>query len=138
MRTAVYNPLSFRKKIGMKSFFSWFLTILLIAAVAAALTVPGDEKFVQFIGKDKGGDTMSCKPVIEKTTPVKVIVKIFSLHRVSYCEVNKSPAGTVPVRIAGTGSGDSTAAKITRLKLAVPKITLSETYLGLFGRFWKL
>lgn len=122
----------------MKNFFSWLLTIIIIAAIAAAFTVPGDEKFAEFINKNKGGDTLSCKPIIGKSAPVKVIVKIFSFHKVSYCEVSKSPAGTVPARIAGKGSGDSTAAKIARLKLTVPKIIRSETYLGLFGRFWKL
>jgi hypothetical protein len=122
----------------VKNFFSWLFAIIIVAAVVAAFTIPGEEKFVQFINKNRGGDTLSCKPIIGKTTEAKAIVKIFSFHKVSYCEVNKSPAGTVPVRIAGTGSGDSTAVKIARLKLTVPKITRSETYLGLYGRFWKL
>ena len=35
---------------------------------------------------NKGGDTMSCKPIIGKTTEIKLLVKLASIKYVSYCE----------------------------------------------------
>ena len=78
------------------------------------------------MNKDKGGDTMSCKPIIGKTTEIKFLVKIASIKYVSYCEPGSSLQLT----------GKSGAKR--KLNYTIPKITHSETYLGLFGRFWKL
>ena len=107
-------------------FFSWLGTILIILLIIAAITAPGDQKFSEFINKDIGGDTMSCKPIIKKSTEIKLLVSVASIKYVSYCE-----PGT-PLQLA-----DKTGNKKT-LKYNIPKITSSETYLGLFGRFWKL
>jgi hypothetical protein len=118
-------------KLHMK-FFSWLGTILAIAIIIAAITAPGDKKFENFVAKDKGGDTMSCKPIIGKSTSFKALVKICSFHSVSYCENNTAP---VKLKIAGKKplGKDSTG-----INFILPKITHSERYLGLFGRFWKL
>ena len=117
-------------------FLSWFGTILIILIITAAITAPGEQKFGNFINKNKGGDTMHCKPIIGKTTQVKMVVKILSIHRVNYCDLNKSSPPGVSVRMGKrTGGGDTGK---PALKLSVPVVTGSETYLGLFGRFWKI
>lgn len=107
-------------------FFSWLGTIFIILLVIAAITAPGDQKFSNFITKDKGGDTMSCKPIIGKSTEIKLLVKLASIKNVSYCESGS------PLRLTDK-KGDTRT-----LNYTIPKITRSETYLGLFGRFWKI
>ncbi len=107
-------------------FFSWLGTILIILLVIAAITAPGDQKFTEFINKDKGGDTMSCKPIIGKGTEIKFLVRIASVKYVNYCETGS------PLQLT-----DKTGNK-RALNYTIPKITSSETYLGLFGRFWKI
>jgi hypothetical protein len=103
-------------------------TILVILLIIAAITAPGDQKFSDFVNKDKGGDTMSCKPVIGKSTEIKLFVRIASIKYVSYCETNKAP-----FRL-----GDKRNGEAKTLNYIIPKITSTETYLGLFGRFWKI
>jgi hypothetical protein len=107
-------------------FFSWLGTILIILLVIAAITAPGDQKFTEFINKDKGADTMSCKPIINKSTEIKLLVRVASIKYVSYCEPG------APLQLADK-AGNKKA-----LNYTIPKITSSETYLGLFGHFWKL
>lgn len=107
-------------------FFSWLGVILVVLLIIASITSPSDKKFTDFVDKDMGGDTMSCKPIIGKTTEIKLFVKLASIKYVSFCD------GQMPLIINGkTGKKIST-------NYNVPKITRSETYLGLFGRFWKI
>ena len=113
------------RNITMK-FFSWLGIILIILLIVAAITAPRDQKFTDFINKDKGGDTMSCKPIMGKSTEIKLLVRIASVKYVSYCETGG------PLRLK-----DKTGETRT-LSYIIPKITRSETYLGLFGQFWKL
>lgn len=119
-------------------FFSWLLTLLIIAVVIAAFTAPGDKKFEEFINKHKGGDTLTCKPIIGDSRSAKILaVRLFSFHSVSYCEVQKTNGKKISLKIAGKeNSSDSVAVAIGNI--TVPKITHSENYLGLFGRFWQL
>ena len=105
-------------------FFSWLSVILVILLIIAAITSPGDQN-ADFINKDKSGDTMSWKPIIGKTTEIKLI-KLASIKYVSYGESRS------PLRLADK-RGDTRTRNYT-----IPKITRSETYLGLFDRFWKL
>lgn len=107
-------------------FLSWLGVILVLLVMMAAITSPGDKKVMEFINKDKGGDTMNCKPVIGKTTEIKLLVKFASIKNVSYCG---SPSPLV--------INDKTGRKITTT-YPIPKITHSENYPGLFGRFWKI
>ena len=107
-------------------FFSWLGVILVLLLITAAFTSPGDKKFTEFINKEKGGDTMRCKPIIGKTTEIKLLVKLASVKYVSYCEPGTALQMT-----------DKTGAK-RAFNYSIPKITRSETYLGLFGLFWKL
>jgi hypothetical protein len=101
-------------------FFSWLGTILVILLIIAAITAPGEQKFTNYINKDKGGDTMSCKPIIGKSTRIKLLATICTVETVSFCEEQKQTI------------------KIGNNSYIVPKITHTETYLGLFGRFWKI
>ena len=107
-------------------FLSWLGVILIVLAIIASFTSPNDKKFTEFINKDKGGDTMRCKPIIYKSTDIKLLVKLASIKYVSYCE------SLTPLVM-----NDKTGNKITT-NYSIPKITHTETYLGLFGRFWKL
>ena len=107
-------------------FFSWLGTLLIIVLIIAAITAPGDQKFADFINNDKGGDTMSCKPIVGKTTEIKFLVRIASVKYVSFCETG------APLRLKGKTGNTRT------LNYAIQNITITETYLGLFGRFWKL
>jgi len=109
-------------------FFSWLGTILIILLITAAITTQGDQKFSNFINKDKGGDTMSCKPIIGKSTEIKLLARIASIKYVSYCETNKAP-----FRINDKRNGEAKT-----LNYIIPKIIYTETYLGLFGHFWKI
>ena len=122
---SVLNNVSFLKHYKMK-FFSWLGTILIILLVIAAITDPGDQKFSEFINKEKGSDTMSCKPIINKSTEIKLLVRVASIKYVSYCEPGS------PLQLTDK-NGNKKA-----LNLTIPKVTSNETYLGLFGRFWKL
>lgn len=118
--------------------FSWLAAILIIAVVIAALTVPGDKKFTDFINRNKGGDTMTCKPVIGKNTAAKAFsVKLFSFHSVSYCEASPETDIRPFIRRKTTVSVDSSQTASAK-KFPLLKITLTENYLGLFGKFWKL
>ena len=107
-------------------FLSWLGVILIVLLIIASITSPGDKKFTDFVNKDKGGDTMSCKPIIGKTTEIKLLVKLASIKYVSYCETGS------PLLLT-----DKTGIK-RKTNYSIPKITHNETYLGLFGRFWKI
>ena len=107
-------------------FFSWLGVILVLLLIIAAISSPGDQKFTDFLNKDKGGDTMICKPIMGKTTEIKLLVKLASVKYVSFCETVSS------LQLKGKTGGTRT------LNYTIPKITSSEIYLGLFGRFWKL
>jgi hypothetical protein len=100
--------------------FSWLGFIFVILIIIAFITAPNDKKFTEFINKDKGGDTLSCKPIIGKSNRIKLLVTICSIETVSFCNDQKQ------------------AIKIGNNSYTVPKIIRTETYLGLFGRFWKI
>lgn len=121
----MFKPVTFRKFLIMKA-GSWFFTILILLLIIAAITAPGNKKFENFIAKDKGGDTMNCKPIINKSTEIKLLIKIASVNYVGYCDSKQQ------LSIRGKNG------ELINTKYNVPRITHSETYLGLFGKFWKL
>jgi hypothetical protein len=94
----------------MKSFF----ILLLIAALAALLTVPGQDKFDKYLAK-KGKDAAVCIGGKRHYS-----YKLFSIDYVDYCEagVITSQPGLRP--LPGLNK------------------TRTDKYLGLFGTFWKL
>lgn len=93
----------------MKSFF----ILLLIAVLAALLTVPGQDKFNKYLAK-KGKDAAVCIGGKRHYS-----YKLFSIDYVDYCE-----AGVVTNQQVRPLSGFNT--------------TRTDKYLGLFGTFWKL
>ena len=107
-------------------FLSWLGTILIILLIIAAFTAPGEKKFENFIATEKGGDTMSCKPIINKATEIKAFIRVASINYVSYCDSKQ------PLIIKGQ-NGES-----IQTKYSLPNVTRREKYLGLFGKFWKL
>lgn len=107
-------------------FFSWLGVILVLLLIIATVTVPGDKKFIDFINKDKGGDTMRCRPVIGNTTQIKLLAKFATINYVSYCE------SMHPINVTDQNG------QLRKTNISIPKMTHSEKYLGLFGRFWKL
>lgn len=119
-------------------FLSWIGTLLIIAAIVAAFTAPGDKQFAEFINKTNGGDTMSCKPIIGKGSVAKIFsLRLFSFNNVTYCELNVNTAKRIPLRIAGQAN-KADSSKVGLGKFYLPKLTRHESYLGLFGKFWKL
>ena len=119
-------------------FFSWLLTLLIIALIIAAFTSTSEEKFRKFVYSDRGGDTMSCKPIINGSTQIKVFVKVASIHSVSFCETKNNTVKKLPIRLVNPDGIRDTSSVADLSKIGVAKITRKETWLGLFGRFWKL
>jgi hypothetical protein len=108
----------------------------MILVIIAAITAPGEKKFAAFINNEKGGDTMNCKPIIGKRTRVKLLLDICSVTSVSYCESNKMTLTSTRLRLGAKRSDGSDS--VTALRMPVAKITHTESYLGLFGKYWKL
>lgn len=120
----------------MSKFFFWLGTIFFLLVIVAAITAPGDKKFENFIMKDNGGDTTKCKPVIAKSDEVKIVFRICSFHYVDYCELSSVPAKLMPFKNGTKTNADTT--RSSGINFSVRKITKTENYLGLLGRFWKL
>ena len=120
----------------MSKFFTWLGTLFFLLIVIAAITSTSEKKFENYVMKDNGGDTMRCKPVITKSSEVKIIFRICSFHYVDYCELSSVPARLMPLKAGAKSNTDTT--RSSGVNFSVRKITRSENYLGLFGRFWKL
>jgi hypothetical protein len=87
--------------------------ILLLAVIVALITVPGKSKFENYLIK-KGKDTGKC---LDSNSVRHYSNKLFSLDYVDYCEV---------VHIQNSPTNIGLAKKHT------------DTYLGLFGMFFKI
>jgi|SRR5687768_4133299 len=106
-------------------FFSWLITVLVIAIIIAALTVPSDDRFKKLV--DNRADTTTTA-IIGKSKAVKFLsVRLFSFHYVDYFEKTQSPKP-----VAGLGK------RRMFKKLRTLHQVGSERYLGLYGKFWKL
>jgi hypothetical protein len=88
-----------------------FLILILVVIVIGIFTRPSREKFLEFVGKES-----ELPPVLVSQTNAFA----FSVFNVEYFEIQKIPA-------SDNAGGKNVA---TPYKKA--------TYLGLFGRFWKL
>jgi|SRR5687767_16026477 len=106
-------------------FFSWLITVLVIAIIIAALTAPSDERFNKFV--DNRTDTTTTV-IIGKSKPAKFLsVRLFSFHYVDNFEKTEAPKP-----VAGLGK------RRMFKKLGTIHQVGSERYLGLYGKFWKL
>jgi hypothetical protein len=93
------------------------LVLLFIAGilVIAWFTKPGKEAFKTFYDKEK--KSITSPPMIEEQDAV-----LYTRYTVSYYDIKSLP----DIKISG---GKEAAIAVPRSK---------ETYLGLFGRFWKM
>ena len=99
----------------------WIGYILLIALVIAIITAPSADKFNKFADEKAGSS--SCKPFVDYRS-YRLVVTVFGIGHVKEC------TGTTGIYDPQTGK--------TMGKVAFPVYGKSETYLGLFGKFWKL
>lgn len=101
----------------MKKISGWFTTILIIALIISAFTIPAKEKLEQQL-KTQYGDTVH---VSINETQIKILAPLAII-----CSYNI------------TGSAKPTTFKLADGKpLAVARFIKRGTYLGLFGRFWE-
>jgi hypothetical protein len=123
-------------KLNRMKIFSWLSALFVLLVIIAAFTVPGDQQFAKFINTEKRADTMTCKPITGEGKKFKILLTVFSIHTVSYCETVsvKGLAGVLGKK--NNDAGDTL--KIAPAKTGFIRVTGTETYLGLFGRFWKI
>ncbi len=99
----------------------WIGYILIIALIIGIITAPSSEKFTKFAnGKT---DSSTCKPLVDYRS-FKLIVTVFGIGHIKECK------GTTGIYNPQTGK--------TMGNIAIPSYGESQTYLGLFGKFWKL
>lgn len=99
----------------------WIGFIIVITLIAAIVTAPSEDKFKKFASEKF--DTTACKPYIEYRS-YKAIANVFGLGQIKEC-------------IKTTGIYDPKTGK-TVGNVAIPVYGEKQTYLGLFGKFWKL
>jgi len=99
----------------------WIGYLLLLALLIAMITAPSTEKFTKFANEKINDST--CKPLVDYRA-YKIAVTFFGIGHIKECK------GT-------TGIYDPQSGKIVG-KIAIPTYGESQTYLGLFGKFWKL
>jgi hypothetical protein len=88
-----------------------FTIFLLIAFIAALITIPSHEKFNKYLAK-KGKNTGTCLGGTRHES-----FNVFSLDYVDYCEASTLNNNT---------------------NIGINKKLRTDKYLGIFGTFWKL
>lgn len=100
----------------------WIGYILIILLVVALVTAPSEEKFKKFAA---GKTTSSnCNPWIDYKS-YKIGFTLFGIGHIKECK------GTTNIYNPQTGM-------TVKSNIVLPTYGESETYLGLFGKFWKL
>lgn len=99
----------------------WIGYLLVIALIIAIITSPSAEKFQKFANNK--ADSSVCKPLVDYNS-YKVVISVFGIGHIKKC----------------TGATDLYNPKTGKPMpgIALPVYGESETYLGLFGTFWKL
>jgi hypothetical protein len=100
----------------------WVSYLLVIALIIAIITSPSIEKFKKF-ANNTVGDSSVCKPLVDYNS-YKVVISVFGIGHIKKC------TGTSGIYNPQTGK--------PMPGIALPVYGESETYLGLFGTFWKL
>lgn len=100
----------------------WIGYILLLALIIAIFTVPSEEKFKKFAESKAGNST--CKPYVDYRS-YKLIVSFFGIGHIQECKTT-------------TGIYDPKTGRTVTSNIALPVFGEKQTYLGLFGTFWKL
>ncbi len=101
----------------------WLGYLLLLVLVIAFITSPSEEKFSAFI--DTEMKNAACRPYIKHQAYGLFFLKAFSISSAKECKEIKK------LKSLQTGTGLKT-------DVGVPVYGDTHTYLGLFGRFWKL
>jgi len=99
----------------------WIGYLLIAALIIAIITSPSADKFTKFANNKT--DTSACEPLVDYRS-YKVIVTVFGIGHIKECK------GTTGINNPQTGQ--------TMGKVALPAYGGEQTYLGLFGTFWKL
>jgi hypothetical protein len=99
----------------------WIGYILLLALIIAMITSPSEEKFKKFA--EDNASAAVCKPYVDYQS-YKVIVTVFGIGHIKECKKT-------------TGIYDPQTGR-TVGNIALPVYGEQQTYLGLFGKFWKL
>lgn len=103
----------------MVKFFGYLFILLLLAAV---ITAPSSDKFRSFANNQV--DTTTCKPFVEYEA-YKILFTVCGVGHLRACKETR--------RIYDPKTGTYLDSKS-----AIPVYGEQQTYLGLFGRFWKL
>lgn len=101
----------------------WIGYILIAAVLVAVFTSPSEQKFTAFIGTKM--DTTVCKPSIKHRSYKILFLKFFTISTAKECKEIK------PLRRLETNEPANT-------NVGIAVYGKEESYLGLFGKFWKL
>lgn len=96
--------------------------LFLIIIVAAIITAPSSDKFKKFAYSQ--ADTSACKPFVDYQS-YKIIFSVCGVGHYRVCRETR--------RILNQQTGTYMDSKA-----AIPVYGEQQTYLGLFGKFWKL
>lgn len=99
----------------------WITIILVALLIVAIITAPSQDRFQKFAA-EKTKDA-PCKPYVDYRQ-YRIVVTVFGIGHMREC---KTPAALF---------NPATGTTVTGVQLPVYGET--ETYLGLFGTFWKL
>ena len=95
--------------------------LLILALIIAIITSPSSDKFNRF-AQEKAGNSV-CKPYVEYQS-YKIIFSVFGIGHIRECKtVNGIYNPQTGTRVGNVG---------------FPVYGDTQTYLGLFGTFWKL
>jgi hypothetical protein len=100
----------------------WTGYILIIVLIIAIITAPSEEKFTKFANSKAGSP--ACKPYVDYQS-YKVIVTVFGIGHIRECKTTNA--------IYNPQTGQNVKSNV-----ALPVYGEKQTYLGLFGTFWKL
>lgn len=101
----------------------WIGYLLIVALIAAFATSPSEKDFKKFAYAKM--DTVTCKPAIYHKDYKVLFLKLFTISSAKECKEMK------PLRNLQTNEPLNS-------KVGIGVYGKEETYLGLFGKFWKL
>jgi hypothetical protein len=101
----------------------WIGYLLIAAVLIAIATSPSEKKFTAFAYKNV--DTAACKPFISHKEYKILFLRFFTVSTVKECKEIKKLQNLQTNQPLNSNVG-------------IPVYGQSKTYVGLFGRFWKL
>lgn len=101
----------------------WIGYILIVTLIVAFATAPSKSDFTKFASGKV--DTIACKPAIYHKDFKVLFLKLFTISSVKECKEIKT--------IQNLQTNEPLNSKV-----GIPVYGKEQTYLGLFGRFWKI